>query len=85
MSKFAMWIVWALLISAVLLNTVRLYGQRDGYAQRAWQAEQNNADLLDLINGRKAFMETRKGARVYTVFKPQKIVVRPVVLAEGRP
>lgn len=84
MTKYANYALWAALIGAVLLNTMRLYGERDGYAQRARQAEQDNADLLDLINGRKGILEHKNGRQIYTVFTPRKIIVRPTVMAVAK-
>jgi len=61
-----------------------LRDQRDAALARAAQAETDAREALELLNGRTAVVEVRNGARVYTVFKPRQIVVKPIVLAEAQ-
>lgn len=79
------WAFMSAFMAAALLNTVRLYGERDACVRRAIQAERDNADLLDLINGRKAILEHKNGRQIYTVFKPRRTTTRPtIIMAEAK-
>ncbi len=78
-------LAWVAFLGVIIVNGMRLEAERDRAVRRAEQAEADAARLLDVINGKAAFVEIKpNGDRVYTTFKTRTVTVKPLVMAEAQ-